>query len=192
MFITFEGIDGSGKTTQVELLKKWLNTKGIRVKVTEEPTKDLETSQVLQEHLKNPDTEQWVDAILFAADRALHIEKVIMPSLMKGLTVICDRYIHSSIAYQTAMGLNKEWVINLNKCFPKPNLTIYLDAPVKTAINRVNNRNKSKDKYEMKEVLKKVRDEYLLLKSKRFIIINGDKSIKEVHEDIKGVLNDFM
>ena len=90
------------------------------------------------------------------------------------------------------MGLNKEWIINLNKCFPKPNLTIYLDAPVKTAINRVNNRNKSKDKYERKEVLKKVRDEYLLLKSKRFIIINGDKSIKEVHEDIKGVLNDFM
>lgn len=192
MFITFEGIDGSGKTTQVELLKKWLNNKGIRVKVTEEPTKNLETSQVLQEHLKNPDTEQWVDAILFAADRALHIERVIMPSLMKGLTVICDRYIHSSIAYQTAMGLNKEWVINLNKCFPKPNLTIYLDAPVKTAINRVNNRNKSKDKYEMKEVLKKVRDEYLLLKSKRFIIINGDKSIKEVHEDIKGVVNDFV
>ncbi len=192
MFITFEGIDVSGKTTQVKLLKDWLNKKGCRVKVTEQPTKNMETSEVLREHMKNPNTEPYVDALLFAADRALHVERVILPALRKGLTVICDRYIHSSIAYQTSMGLDRDWVISLNSLFPKPNLTIYLDISIETAKKRINERGKELDKFEMADFLKRVREEYLRLKSKRFIVIDGERSIEEVHKEIIGVVNDFM
>lgn len=185
MLITFEGIDGSGKSTQTKLLKKYLISKGKKVILTEEPTNGT-IGKELQKLMKNK-AHTWVEAILFSADRAVHAEKTIIPNLNK--IVICDRYTHSTLAYQTSMGLDKKWIECLNTNAPKPDITIYLDVKPETAIKRINKRAKQTIKYEKLETLKKVRNEYLKMKSNTFKIINGEKTIKEVHEEIKMIIN---
>jgi len=188
MFITFEGIDGAGKTTHTRLLKKWLEAQGHKVMLTEEPTSNAIGRELKKLMRKN--AHNWVEAILFAADRALHCQEVIIPNQDK--IVICDRYTHSTLAYQTAMGLDNKWVACLNKNAPKPDLTIYLDIRPEVAIKRVNKRVKRTVKYEKIKLLKKVRNNYLAMKGKTFKIINSEKSIKEVHEEILSGLDDFV
>ncbi|MBD3312419.1 dTMP kinase [archaeon] len=188
VLITFEGIDGAGKTTQSRLLKKWLESKGYQVLLTSEPTNN-QVGRVLKKRMRMK-THNWVEAVLFAADRALHCEKVIIPNLKK--IVICDRYIHSTLAYQTSMGLDKKWVKCLNKNAPEPDITIYLDVKPRTAMKRVRKRLKRTIKYEKLKLLKKVREEYLKMKGNKFKVINGEKSIEKVHEEIKRVINDIM
>ncbi len=178
MLITFEGIDGSGKTTQVKLLANWLRKKGLKVITTEEPTNNIIGREVKK--LMKKESYSWIEAILFAADRALHCNNVIIPNNNK--IVICDRYIHSTLAYQTAMGLSKKWIKCLNQNAPEPDLTFYLDIKPETAMNRVKRRNKRLIKYERIELLNKVRKNYLEMISKKFKLINGEKSIKEVHK----------
>lgn len=189
MLITFEGIDGSGKTTQVRLLRKWLLNQGQKVIVTEEPTKG-KIGLLIEKYLKNPDADKYAEALLFAADRAEHTDKVIKPDLKK--IVVCDRYTHSSIAYQSSAGLSRDWIKCLNKNNLEPDLTIYLDIKPETAIKRVKRRNLKTEKYEKLEMLKKVRTEYLRMKSKKFKVLDGEKSIKEIHEEIKRVINDII
>jgi len=188
MLITFEGIDGSGKTTQVKLLRDWLIKRGFRVLVTEEPTKGL-IGKVLEKFMRDKEANKKVEALLFAADRAEHTDKVIKPNLDK--IVICDRYTHSSIAYQTSIGLSRDWVKCLNKNNLEPDLTIYLDVKPEVALKRIGKRSLKTIKYEKLEMLSKVRIEYLRMKSKKFKAVNGEKSVKEVHEDIKRLLNDI-
>jgi len=184
MLITFEGIDGAGKTTQSKILKKWLENKGYKVILTSEPTNNS-IGKVLKKIMERK-AHSWVEAVLFAADRALHCEEEIIPNLHK--IVIVDRYIHSTLAYQTAMGLDKAWVKCLNANVPMPDITIYLDVRPETAIKRINKRAKRTIKYEKLEILKKVRQEYLLMKSNKFKVVNSEKSKKEVHEEIKKII----
>jgi dTMP kinase len=188
MLITFEGIDGAGKTTQSRLLKKWLEAQGHKVILTEEPTNNA-IGKVLKKRMRMQ-THSWIEAVLFAADRALHCEEVIIPGLDK--IVICDRYIHSTLAYQTAMGLSKQWVKCLNKNAPEPDITIYLDVRLETAIKRISKRAKRTIKYETLGLLRKVRKAYLSMKSKKFKVVNGEKSITEVHQKIRSILNDIV
>jgi dTMP kinase len=184
MLITFEGIDGSGKTIQIKLLKKWLEKQGHNVLVTSEPTKN-KVGKVLRRMMQLR-THNWVEAILFAADRALHCEEVIIPNLDK--IVICDRYTHSTLAYQTAMGLDKKWIKCLNQNAPRPDLTIYLDIKPSTSIKRIKKRAKRTIKYEKKRLLSKVREEYLKMKGNKFKVVDGEKGIQEVHEEVKKVI----
>jgi len=184
MLITFEGIDGSGKTTQAKLLEKWLKTKGHKVILTNEPTNNP-IGKVLKKKMREK-THSWVEAILFAADRALHCEEIIIPN-MKNI-VICNRYTHSTYAYQTVMGLNNKWVKCLNQNCPKPDITFYLDIKPETAMKRIKKRAERTIKYEKIIILKKVRTEYLKMKNKKFKIINGEKPINEVHKEITSIL----
>ncbi len=188
MLITFEGIDGSGKSTQTKLLKKWFEKKGYEVILTEEPTNNV-IGKELKKHMSRNGL-SWVEALLFAADRAIHCERIIIPNLDK--VVICDRYVHSTIAYQTAIGLKKKWVSCLNENVPKPDLTFYLDIKPETALKRIKKRTSRLQKYETIKLLKKVRHNYLLMKSNKFKVINAEKSIDEIQKSIRCLLNDFM
>ncbi len=180
MFITFEGIDGSGKTTQINLLKNWFEKKGYDVLITSEPTNE-EVGKILRKRLKEK-THGWVEALLFAADRALHCEKTINPNLNK--IVICDRYVHSSLAYQSAEGVDKEWIKCLNKMFPEPDIIIYIDIKPETAMKRIKSRKKETEKYEQENFLRKVRENYLSMKGGKFKVINGEKTVEDVHKEI--------
>jgi dTMP kinase len=115
MFVTFEGIDGSGKTTQTELLRAMLEAEGREVVATREPGGTPLGEQVREILLHGDDIAPWAEATLFAAARAELVEKVIRPALERGAHVVCDRYIDSSLAYQgIARGLGVDRVLELN------------------------------------------------------------------------------
>jgi dTMP kinase len=115
MFVTFEGLDGSGKTTQVRLLADRLQGEGCEVVVTREPGGTELGERVRELVLHGGHVAPWAEAALYAASRAQHVEEVIRPALERGATVLCDRYIDSSVAYQgVARGLGLDRVLELN------------------------------------------------------------------------------
>jgi dTMP kinase len=115
MFVTFEGLDGSGKTTQVELLRRHLAEAGREVVVTREPGGTALGEQIRELLLHGPDLSAWAEAALFAAARAELVERVIAPARERGADVLCDRYVDSSLAYQgIARGLGLDAVLELN------------------------------------------------------------------------------
>jgi dTMP kinase len=115
MFVTFEGLDGSGKTTQLQLLAERLRADGTEVVVTREPG-GTELGEAIRDLvLHGGDVAPWAEAALYAASRAQHVEEVIRPALVRGAAVLCDRYLDSSVAYQgVARGLGLERVLELN------------------------------------------------------------------------------
>jgi dTMP kinase len=115
MFITFEGLDGSGKSTQAELLADWLRGRGRTVLTTREPGGTPVGEAVRDLVLHGDELSPWTEAALFAAARAEHVELAIRPALERGEDVVCDRYLDSSVAYQgIARGLGESLVLELN------------------------------------------------------------------------------
>lgn len=115
MFVTFEGLDGSGKTTQAKLLRSRLEADGRDVLLTREPGGTELGEQVRDLVLHGGHVTPWAEALLYAASRAQHVEEVIRPALERGAAVLCDRYVDSSVAYQgVARGLGLERVLDLN------------------------------------------------------------------------------
>lgn len=138
LFIVMEGLDGSGKSTQTQLLFKYLKQKCKEVIFTFEPT-DGPVGKLLKENYLRQKNMPLVDAFLFSADRDEHVKEVILPALDQGKIVICDRYKYSTLAYQQTQGLNLSWLIELNKHFPKPDLMIFVDVLPETCMERMEN-----------------------------------------------------
>jgi dTMP kinase len=116
MFVTFEGLDGSGKTTHVELLARRLRTEGRDVVATREPGGTELGEQIRQLVLHGGHVAPWAEAALYAASRAQHVDEVIRPALERGAVVLCDRYVDSSVAYQGVgrdLGLDRVLELNL-------------------------------------------------------------------------------
>ena len=149
VFITIEGCEGCGKTTQSELLKKYLQSKGLTVVLTREPGGSIVAEQV-RNILLNPDFEvaPYCELMLYEASRAQHLEDIIKPNLEKGYVVICDRFTDSTIAYQGyARGIDKGVIKKLNNIATsglKPDLTIYLDINPNKGIKKAKTVNKGK------------------------------------------------
>jgi dTMP kinase len=115
VFVTFEGADGSGKSTQAELLREALAAEGREVVLTREPGGTELGERARELVLNGPHMGAWAEAALFAASRAEHVEEVIRPALDRGAAVVCDRYVDSSLAYQgIARGLGIDAVLQLN------------------------------------------------------------------------------
>lgn len=184
--ITLEGPDGCGKSTQTELLSEWLESEGFEVEVTREPTNNP-LGQLIRKSLEGKiDLTVEAEALLFAGDRALHVSEVIRPNLEIGKIVLSERYIYSSLAYQTSRGLSQEWVETINKPAITPDITIFIDVPPKVGSERMNNSRKSDTFDQNLELQKKVREAYKrLAEEKNIPIVNGKKNKDEVHEEIK-------
>ncbi len=139
MFITFEGADGSGKSTQAELLRDALAAAGREVVLTREPGGTEVGERIRELVLNGPDMSAWAEATLFAAARAQHVDEVIAPALERGATVICDRYVDSSLAYQgVGRGLGVDEVLELNLTathglLPDATFVLLLDPEVATS-----------------------------------------------------------
>ena len=139
MFVTFEGLDGSGKTTQLRLLAERLTAEGRDVVVTREPGGTELGEAVRDLVLHGGNVAPWAEAALYAASRAQHVEEVIRPALARGAVMLCDRYVDSSVAYQgVARGLGLERVLDLNLAavgglLPDLTLLLEMDATVADA-----------------------------------------------------------
>ena len=191
LFITFEGGDGCGKTTQIKLLDEYLRLKGYKTLLTREPgSKGLGIK--LREILLNYDGEvsPTAESFLFLADRAQHIDCIIKPALEKGTIVLCDRHTDSTVAYQGyGRGLNLEQIHKLNQIATsglKPNLTIVLDVDVETSQKRVGF---EKDRMESAgiEFFERVRQGFLEIAKQepdRVKVVDSTQSIEDIHKQI--------
>src|SRR3954452_14166858 len=141
MFITLEGLDGSGKTTQAQLLGARLEAEGREVVLPREPGGTPLGEEIRNLVLHGGDVAPWAEAALYAASRAQHVEEVIRPALARGATVICDRYVDSSVAYQgIARRLGLERVLGLNLAAVEglmPDRTVLLEIGVAAAAERM-------------------------------------------------------
>lgn len=183
--IVFEGLDGSGKTTQAFMLVEALNRRGVKAEYTCEPTYGR-VGDLIRLHVSKLKSRKPVyEALLFAADRYEHISKEVMPKLRKGVIVVSDRYVYSSLAYQGAGGLSLEWLKSVNFFAPKPDLTIYLDVPADEALARKHRSTFRRTIFEDLEFQSKVRDIYLkLAEEEGFLRLDGTKPIEDVHREV--------
>ncbi len=192
--IALEGPDGCGKSTQVEMLAEWLKSKDFEVETTKEPT-DGPIGKILRDNLENKlDLCLETEALLFAGDRAEHVSDTIRPYLENGKIVITGRYVYSSLVYQTVRGLSKEWVEEINKPAIKPDLTVFIDVPPETGLDRVNSSGEP-DKFEENlELQKKVSNAYQnLAEEKNIPVIDGtltkEKVQKKIREKVQNILH---
>ena len=184
MYIVFEGIDGAGKSTQIQMLKEWLEANGFRVETLVEPT-DSVVGKLIREILQRPDAEtdevQKILALLFAADRMFIMDKLEDESKI----FISDRSFISSLAYQGAA----EWVEELNKYAKKPDLLILMDLDVKTSVARAS----GEDTFENVEFLTRVKDNYLkLVDNYTHEIIDANRGVNKVSSDIKKAVAPYL
>lgn len=134
-FVVLEGLDGAGTTTQAAAIARALRSLGYRVMVTQEPSKGPAGKLLRRALGGHPSLPSDTLALLFAADRTEHLAREVLPALSQGTSVICDRYLLSSLAYQGAV-LPIEWVEEINARAPAPDLTLFLEVEVGTAARR--------------------------------------------------------
>lgn len=198
LFITFEGIDGCGKTTQLENVRKLLEENGIECVTTREPGA-LKLGSQIREILLHYDgvVADNCEMFLFLADRSQHVETFIKPMLEEGKVVLCDRHTDSTIAYQGyGRGGDVEKLTELNKIATNglvPDLTFLFDVSVETGHERAG---KDLDRLELagKEFFERTRQGYLTLAKQypeRIKVINAEKSKESVYNDVKSLIMDI-
>lgn len=192
IFIVFEGVDGSGETTQANLITKKLREEGYKVSISSEPTDNLVGGLIRGQLTHEWEAGQECLQLLFAADRSHHLERDIFPTLNKGGMAVTTRYFYSSIAYG-GLDLSKEWIEEVNSRFPKADVGFYLDVSIEECLRRIEER-PSKELFEKKEKMRKIKRNYQKLVDEREEIhrIDGEREIEKVHEDIKKKIDDYI
>jgi len=198
LFITFEGADGSGKSTQLKMAAEFFRNKGFEVVSTRDPG-GTPLGQKIREILLHHDGKvaSYCELFLYLADRAQHIDEKIIPALEEGKVVLCDRYVDSSLAYQGyARGIDTEEILMLNNIVAKslmPDLTFVFDVSIEVAEQRVGE-TKDRLESEAKEFHQKVRFGFLDLAKKfpnRIKVIDANQEIEKVHSDVIKILGNY-
>jgi dTMP kinase len=208
VFITFEGIEGCGKTTQIERLAKRLRVHAIPLTITREPGGTAIGKSIRQMLLdsRNTTLSPLTELILYAADRAQHVEEVIRPALDRGNWVISDRFFDATVSYQgAARGQDMKFIRMLNDKITqgvRPDITFLLDCPVEMGLGRALRRNKTlphndQDRFERErpDFHEEVREGYLELarnESKRFVVIDATQKEDDVEKEIFDYLRPFL
>lgn len=209
MFISLEGIEGCGKTTQLEYLSSFLEDKGYPYVVTREPG-GTAIGEKIRSILLDPESKDLVPAaelLLYMADRAQHIELLIKPQLADGKIVLCDRYFDATVVYQGfARGLDTKFIRNLHRLLfedLKPDITLLLDLPPRIGLERAwkelagGNRSDTESRFEEETISfhEKVRAGYLELarfEPDRFKIIDASQELNQVQSDIRKLLIEYL
>jgi|GEM_PF-329128 len=187
ILVVFEGLDGSGKTTQINLLKDWFEKNNKIVYNTKQPTDFYRKDKRVRDYLdKGIVPNMYSIALLAAADRTYQNEAEIKPILSKGINIISDRYLYSSLAFFKARGIEYEEISRLNKNIEKPDVVIFLDVKPKKALERIKIRDGENIKFEEKDdnTFIQVRNNFLEVLPKDTLIIDSSKSIEEIHKII--------
>jgi len=199
-FITFEGGEGSGKSTQVSLLEEELRRSGHEVVVTREPGGSRGAEEI-RDLLVNGEPDRWApltEALLLAAARHEHLERTIRPALAQGATVLCDRFYDSSMAYQGyAHDLGPDLIESITKIAvgnSHPDLTLVFDMPVDVGLARAGAREDKEDRYErMGDVfhqrLRAAYKDIAARNAERCVLIDANRSIEDVAQEIWTVVS---
>lgn len=202
-FITFEGPEGSGKTSVIEGIKQFFTDNNIDFITTREPG-GIRIAEDIRNIILNKDNVEMdarAEALLFAAARGQHLHEKVIPALNQGKVVLCDRFIDSSLAYQGhARGLGVDEVYAINKFAigdTLPVLTIFIDVPPKVGLKRVFNNTRKVDRLDLEDISfhEKVYEGYMLLAEKfkdRFVIVDGTNSKEQVISDTIEVIKDIL
>lgn len=186
-FIVFEGLDGSGKDTQAELLADFLTKQGKMTCITSEPTRESGVlSKTIRGILKyQPDFDGRNLQTLFVADRILHMEDV-KKMIAKDWAVVCVRYLYSTIVYGQDATVSEKFLKELNSQLPRPELAIYLDIPAEIALERAKARSVHLERFETEEHLRTTRDNFLRLAKEcpEMKVVNANQDIASIHADV--------
>jgi len=176
-FIVFEGLDGSGSSTQVSLLADYFTHYKIKFLLTKEPTNNIIGGLIKGQLTKDWQTSIECLQLLFAADRAHHLEKQIIPALKQGVHVISDRYYLSTIAFGTVGSLEEEWLYTLNQNFLEPDLIILLKVAPKVCISRMKATRFKMELFEEEKKLTQIWQAYerAAQKNNNVFLVDGEK-----------------
>lgn len=186
---TFCGLDGSGKTTMIQFLKKYLEEKGLNPVFTRQPTQQIRKSQMFRNFQDMPNHDEYSYrslSLLAASDRLQHSTKFIEPLVRGGNIVISDRYFFSCLANLRARGFSRDkWIYEIAAYILKPTISFFIDVPVDTAIERIRAREEEKDSYIDIELQYSLREEYLnIARDIGGIVISGTNPIEECEKII--------
>lgn len=195
-FITFEGGEGSGKTTIIKKLMEKLNEKGIKAVVSREPGGSQISEQIRNVilNIENKNMDYMTEALLYAASRCQHLKEIVWPNIEKGNLVVCDRYLDSSLVYQgcaRGLGIEKVYDINMNATNGfLPDLTIYLDVTPEVGLMRIQSNNRDVNRLDLEKMTfhEEVRKGYLKIADmfpERIVKIDATRSVEEVYRDVE-------
>ncbi len=203
VFITLEGVEGAGKSTQLLLLSNSLKKLGLEIVVTREPggTALGKKIRALLLSVTHDTVSPMTELLLYLSDRVQHVSNVILPALEKGKIVLCDRFSDATVAYQGyGRGLSLGWIQKGNAWVlqgAKPSLTFLFDLSVELGLKRVAKRSLKEDRLEAESIRfhKRVRHGYLTLarrESKRFYIVDASKSVETVQREVFNKMKKFL
>lgn len=180
--IVFEGTDGTGKSTQMQLLGHYLQSKGHAIVTTREPTQGRYGQKIRSLYMDRNQYSRVEELELFLADRREHVQKVLAPALEQGKVILCDRYFLSTVAYQGARGFDPEHILELNRFAPDPDLALLFQVPIDTGLNRITTgRGDELNDFEQKDNLARVAAIFSAIKRPYIRPIDARGSIAEVH-----------
>lgn len=193
----FCGLDGSGKTTQIGLLRDYMQEQGLSVQLTKQPTNAVRKSQIFRTYMDAPDHSAYdyrALSLLCASDRVQHTNKEIVPRLSAGELVISDRYFYSCLANLRARGYTKDqWIYEIAGCIPQPDIAFFMDVDVDTAVTRVRSRENEKNRYIDIRLQYRLREQYLeIAKDIGGVIIHTGKSIEEAFQVVRASVMEVL
>lgn len=191
--IIFEGTDGAGKSTQIQLLSEYLKQQGYDVVTTFEPTNGVYGQKIRALYTNRGAATKEEELQLFLNDRKEHVDTLLVPSLTKGKVVLCDRYYLSTAAYQGANGLNVDEILEQNSFAPEPDLALLLQVPVHQGRDRITTlRGEKTNDFEKHEMLEKVATIFDSLTLPYIVKIDAAQNIDAVHTDIVFQVNSLL
>ena len=195
--ITFCGLDGSGKSSMINMLADAFKQQEIDFIITMQPTNEMRRTDIFRAFMDFPDTgayEYRSLSLMAAADRVQHANKVILPALEEGKTVICDRYFYSCLANLRARGyVDDEWIYEISENIPKPDIAFFLDLPVEMAVDRVRMRPDEENKYIDMPLQYLLREEYKkICNVNHGVLVKSDIDISRTASLIKICVHRFL
>ncbi len=185
LLIVFEGTDGTGKTSQRDLLAAALDDHGYPVVVTKEPTDGEYGRQIRQLYQERHRYSREEELQLFLADRRQHVAQLLTPALAAGRIILCDRYFYSTAAYQGALGLNPRDILAMNDFAPKPDLLLLFTADLDLCLKRITEgRGETPNSFEQRDFLRRVADIYATFDLPFLRTIDAARPMAEVHQAV--------
>ncbi len=182
ILIVFEGTDGTGKSTQLQLLHSYLQAEGYPVITTREPTEGRYGRKIRALYIDRKNYSREEELELFLADRREHVRNLLTPALELGKIILCDRYFLSTVAYQGARGFNPEDILKMNHFAPDPDLALLFQVPLEIGLKRITSgRGDVLNDFEQRESLDRVASIFSSINRPYIRSIDASKSIEEVH-----------